>query len=651
LSTATVSRIRKALGIKEFKNTSIPEIQKMVDYLEKMKTGDRLLSERQVKILQEILGNIQGLEIMPHRLVIDQFGDKENLLEGLIVGHIPNEAFPTVNITEGHPAIKVIVNEIRDLTMKAEANITRRDENLNELLKKAEKSRKLSLGEKIKRTIAPQNKEIFKALSGETVTLTREETAVVAYLKNFFAMVKRELGLTKFRKNYVTHMEQPLTEKIVRYGLFKAIRLFNAEQLAKRKDTIPTDIMLELDNIVGSTKFFKYALERKGGIDPTTNLRKILHEYSTLYETKMLLDEMLPKADIVMKVLLKGRNAVWLKKFMQNLKGRAMDHELRIGKANQVIRMVDTLINTAYIHLLSLNYFSAAKNIVAGESIKFIHSGMQELLTGKKRALENPARLFELSKEYGILEGTYADYAQMGISKIKGLVNAGMFMQQWGEYEIRGTQFAAMMTEDEWRTGKITSKRLNEIKDTISKTQTIFTKTDSPLWVQTTLGRMVMQMARWKTTYAMLGRDYAKGVKAEWASGNFKGPNFTRLLRLLPILLASLYLEFLCYQWGAKKLAKIIGSSREIVNNFFSVIPDTIEQFSNNPVIKYFKAGIFTLRELSSYMFGTESPRAIEINSGIEDIYIPAIEQFNSGEKGKPQPKPRPQPKPMPKPQ
>ncbi len=65
---------------------------------------------------------------------------------------------------------------------------------------------------------------------------------------------------------------------------------------------IPIDVMLELDNIIGSEKFFKYALERKGYGKPTTNLRKILHGYSTLYETKMALDQILPEGQAVVQL-------------------------------------------------------------------------------------------------------------------------------------------------------------------------------------------------------------------------------------------------------------------------------------------------------------------------------------------------------------
>jgi hypothetical protein len=255
------------------------------------------------------------------------------------------------------------------------------------------------------------------------------------------------------------------------------------------------------------------------------------------------------------------------------------------------------------------------------------------LLKGKQRALENPKKLFEMCKEYGILEGTYADYAQMGLSRIKSLVNKGMVLQQYGEYEIRGTLFAAELTDQEWESGKIESKHLNEIKDIIAKTQTLFTKVDSPLWMQTTIGRAIMQMARWKVTYAMLARDYAKGAGKEWAKGK-TGPNTVRLARLLPIFLLGLYIEFWLVSNGYKKAAEVVKSTHEIVNNFFTIIPDTYEQVKDNPLMKYIGMSIFTMATISSYLFGTEPPRKIEINSGWEKLYIPAIRQFTETNTG-----------------
>ena len=129
-------------------------------------------------------------------------------------------------------------------------------------------------------------------------------------------MVKEKLALEKYRKNYVTHLEQPLMEKIMNVGVIGAIQQYYKEQSLKK--ALPTDIMLELDNIIGSEKFFRFALERKGGIIPSTNIQKIVHDYSSLFETKVALDQVLPEGQVVTKLLLEWPDALWQKKFLQN---------------------------------------------------------------------------------------------------------------------------------------------------------------------------------------------------------------------------------------------------------------------------------------------------------------------------------------------
>ena len=66
-------------------------------------------------------------------------------------------------------------------------------------------------------------------------------------------------------------------------------------------------------------------------------------------------------------------------------------------------------------------------------------------------------------------------------------------------------------------------KRFTEIQNGIAITQGIYNKVQSPLFVQTFLGRSVLQFGRWKITNAALFRRIIKQAKAEWAKDNFTG--------------------------------------------------------------------------------------------------------------------------------
>ena len=214
------------------------------------------------------------------------------------------------------------------------------------------------------------NRKIFLSLSGiKTATkLTKEENAVVNYLESFFKDARIKLDLQKWRVHYVPHMERSLMEKIRDKGILGAIKTF----AKKDSSDIPIDLLVALDNIIGSKKFFKFVLQRKGGLVPTMNIRNIVNEYSALFETKMALDKILPEAQAAQQLLLKDRSRLWMMKYLQNLKGRGMDFNWKNGKLGWMFKTADRVVDYGYIRLLAGNWGSALKNIVGGETNSFV---------------------------------------------------------------------------------------------------------------------------------------------------------------------------------------------------------------------------------------------------------------------------------------
>ena len=626
LSKITVSRIKKYLRVKELKNTGIPEIEKVVEYIEGLKAGDKLLSENQIKVLEQMFGEIRDIAITPKRIAVERFGQNAQLMEGLITSHIALEIIPTVDIKQGNKVVAKIVDSVSEKMEHAESEIHRRDDQLEAMLRKAQNSRakKLSLKERAKRKLIKQDKEIFWALSGLNVELTKEEVAVVAYLKNFFGMAKEKLALEKYRKNYVTRLEQPLMEKIMNVGVIGAIQQYFEEQSLKKE--LSTDIILELDNIIGSEKFFRFALERKGGIIPSTNIQKIVHDYSSLFETKVALDQILPEGQVVTKLLLQGKDALWMKKFLQNLKGRGLDSEFRNGRMGWFTRVADGIVDLGYIKLLSLNYWSAIKNIVAGESNAIIWQDFSAYLKGKQRFISAPKKSYKLAIEHGMLDGTYADYSQRGIGKLKKLQDLAMIGQKAGEVEIRTSMFVGELTDEEWESGEISPKRSRELRDNVAITQGIFSKTESPLWLQTTLGRVIMQMNRWRITNAMLLRRIVNGSKEEWKRGDYKGQNSQRLMKALFFYTIGMYASYELGKAGLKKASQIAQAMAETVNGMISLISqgDLKKMITDNPTLSVIKEFLFTAQSLAKYIHipGAKKPKKVEFQQGIEETYI-----------------------------
>lgn len=625
-------RLKSKYGIKEWSNANTEQLQGLLGDLKSLGKSTNFLTDGQITGLKRLAKEvgIEDLRYMPAQKLVEVLGEKAETMSGAVTKRIINELLPTVDIKELNPVVRKVVDRADRLITQAEDNVQGTNEKFSKLIKEAEgeRAKRLSLGERVKRALVPQNEEIFKAMSGARVDLTPAEQRLVGELKKFFEKARKDLNLEKYRKNYITHLEQPLMEKIASQGVLKAVGdIFNMP----RKLNIPIDVMLELDNIIGSEKFFKFALERKGGMAPTTNIRKIVNDYANLYETKMALDEVLPEGQAVTKLLLQPQTAQWMKRFLQNLKGRGLDSSFKTGKMGWLAKLADRVVDLGYIKLLSLNWKSAVKNIIAGETNNFIWEGFSKYLRGKARFISNPVKATKMAMENHILEGTFAEYSQVGIGKLKKLQDWSMAGQKFGEYEIRGSLFASELTEEEWKSGALLSpERQRELKNVVAITQGIFSKIDSPLWTQHWYGRMLMQMNRWRITNTMMTRRIVMGAAEEVKNGEYLGKNMQRALRLVPMYLAGMYLSYEATKAGYKNganFAKAMGENLNSIIELITLKPVT-DAIMNNPTFQVLGQISYSMLEIADYLGipGVAKPQPLQFNRGIEDTYIAPVE-------------------------
>jgi len=646
LSNLTMSRIRRALGIKDTRKATDEKLDEYIQFLEMLEPGDKMLTDKQMESLTQKGEDFEEfidldlfgtkIELITQRELIETYNEFGDILSGNITQYIEDALFPTVDVKEKNQNVRRVVDKADALLTEGSVKHESRLKKFDALLTKAEKSRKkkLTKKEKLKRFVVPQNIEIFKALGGFKVKLTREEVAVVAYLKNFFKKVRRELELDKARKYYVTHLEKPLSEQIARNGIIKGIKNFVTSKGKARKleELLPINIMLELDNIIGSEKFFRFAQERHDIVDPSSNLRHIMNTYSDLFETKKALDKVLPEGQAMVQLLLKPRTAKWTKRFLQNLKGRGMDSSFRRGKMGWLSKIADTIVDLGYVKLLGLNYWSGLKNLAAGEANSFIGTELNKYLTGKARYLKNPRKVLQLMRDTGLMEGAFYEYVSKGLllsnKKVRDFL---LIMQKAGEFEIRGGILAGEMTAEEWKAGKLSTKRVREIKDLIAVTQGVFTKVDSPLWLQTSFGRLFMQMNRWRITNANLLRRLTVGSYNEIKTGKKLGKNTRALSKAFIMYGIGMYIAYELGRMGHKRAMRVAQSIAETINSVIELItlkPIT-DAITNNPTFSILKELTFSIQELANYIHvpGAEEPRSLEFLKGIEETYIAPIER------------------------
>jgi len=239
----------------------------------------------------------------------------------------------------------------------------------------------------------------------------------------------------------------------------------------------------------------------------------------------------------------------------------------------------------------------------------------------------------------GLLDGSYVAIARTTVpGKIVNLLNKIAFIgMQGGEYEIRGSYLLGELTKEEWKTGNITPERFREILDGIAITQGIYTKTDSPLFVQTAPGRMVVQFGRWMITDLMLVRRTIRGMKTEWRAGNKTGPNTGKLLKMLIISTLALYFGFQLAKAGFKTASKIVKAAGENINVIFNTVTGKIiyQAIADNPTLQMFGELVYSGQLLSWYLGLIQKPFPIEINKPIWDTWISALDSYGLREKKK----------------
>ena len=129
-----MKRLKDFAGVKELKNTSEPMIKKLTGFIEDLKPEDKFLSDKQLKDLGGIIKELPNPEVTPKRIVVEQFGEKTQILSDKMMSKVMPELIPTVDIKQGHPLIKGIVEKVSEKMMKAEDAVNKRNERLDKMV-------------------------------------------------------------------------------------------------------------------------------------------------------------------------------------------------------------------------------------------------------------------------------------------------------------------------------------------------------------------------------------------------------------------------------------------------------------------------------------------------------------------------------------
>jgi hypothetical protein len=295
---------------------------------------------------------------------------------------------------------------------------------------------------------------------------------------------------------------------------------------------------------------------------------------------------------------------------------------------------------------LGVNWKSAIKNIVAGENNSLIFQSLGNYLKGKARLFGSPKKAYKIISDSGFLNGSYIDVVEIHAvkGKIKKVIDTIAFGgMEFGEYEIRGSFLLGEMTDLEWKHGELgvtgvtvdgnaiideglAIKRFRSILDNIAKTQGVYSRVDSPLALQTTIGRSVFQFGRWKITNVQLVRNLVAQSVKDIRAGDVNSKNTRSLLKMVILIAFWTFVAWKLAQAGYKTASKMAKAGTELINLFLNPFEELKTLLTENPLMGKLSEIAFSHAELISLISGGDKPSAISFNSGIESTFLAGLE-------------------------
>jgi len=327
--------------------------------------------------------------------------------------------------------------------------------------------------------------------------LTEKELALADEMIQFYADSIEVMKPKRLRKYYFTHTKQNFLEAVKSVGFGQAVgEFFNEAFMTDLYKDLPPEIAANLEFIVANRVFNPFGLPRKGARF-SQDLRKALQTYARVYFMKKNFDRLYQQSNAVMNILPPNLQS-FFRRYLQSAKGRPE------GKAfNPTIKKVLEKATTwEYIKLLGGNIASGIFNIAVGTVDNYAAYGIltkDSLVKGHLRYATPQG--FKLIQKYRVANQNVTYEMTQLMHTIPELTNKILFFQLGvGEHYLRGTAFLSSLTQEEYKTGVITDKRMSEIRHKIGEAQPLYGSFDSPVYGRHALGKTMYMFLTWLPT-------------------------------------------------------------------------------------------------------------------------------------------------------
>lgn len=470
--------LRKAMKLPPIKDMTAEQLTAFDKALEDTEFGDEFFTQRQLE-------TVRNTELKGIKTVREARQRLANRLE-MDLGALSNiKVAPSLDrmrydsaLADVNPFYKLIVDETNIAELTAEARFLAIEHEANKLIKKARKSRRRSIADRL----VPKDDRIFEYLESsdkESVAkdMTTEEVEAAEFIRRMYEEMRDYLvaaeQLASYKNDYITHVRRDFLETWRDDGIIKAFSSILEQQ--QEEAAVFNILSGDTGEILPLEKFFQFSLKRTGELTPTQNVAKAFLTYVKTFEKKRALDGLIPKLDIytyaiepkrkTSRGLLMDRSLKkFLNEWLNNKKGRKFDFGGYLRQGGKLdltlrgIRAFTTILD------LGLSVPAGIASNVGEQVTDFVSMGALNYTKGTARMGTFKGR--RIVKKYRNFIGKNPWVEFFEISQNAGDRFGKALFILFRDAQVRANEqyLLGMMSPEEYKNEEIDPKRLAEMK-------------------------------------------------------------------------------------------------------------------------------------------------------------------------------------------
>jgi len=314
-----VENYRRAKELPPISKMTNEQLQTYIKALERFEVGDVFLTQRTLEVVDRTALKGVRTERQAKKILAKEFEKRvgrkvtQEEMESVSIDGFDTLRYDTA-LAEKNPFYNFMVTRTHEHLIAGEANFLEVQATTERLAKRANKSRKRNVVQKIKHFLIPQHHEMIAYLEAEPSDkdalikhLTDEEVDYVMYVEKYYDNVynyliaSRELYGSRFNGTYFTHTRKGFLETAHDSGLTKAVK--NIWQQNKDNELNTSIVDHDTGKILAKNKFFQNTIQRTGAIDPSHNLTQVFLQYAKTFERKKMLDSLVGEMSTYTQIL------------------------------------------------------------------------------------------------------------------------------------------------------------------------------------------------------------------------------------------------------------------------------------------------------------------------------------------------------------